>query len=101
MIHDWLTFLCQAGAGVQNIGTLVKNDPEEAPIGVMSVLGLAKHAAAPWMAQLAAFLREKAAGGAGEAKLAALLARPGRTALLVSERLSNCPPVGASAFIFF
>ena len=85
----------QASAGVQNLGTLVKNDPEEAPIGVVSVLGLAKHAAAPWLTQLSAFLREKVAGGPGEAPLRALLARPGRAALLVSERLSNCPPVRA------
>ncbi|GLC61591.1 hypothetical protein PLESTB_001773800 [Pleodorina starrii] len=75
------------------VGTVVKSSEEDDPFALLTAFNTARGPAAssPWLAQLRDYLAARCPDAATKTKLEQALAGPG-TALLVSERLINCPP---------
>lgn len=71
------------------VGSVIKCGDEEEPIGVSTVLSLARHGGLKPLCELRAFLA--AAAGEHRRRLEAAWDAPG-TGLVVNERLVNCPP---------
>lgn len=87
--------LCDAIIAQPSVGTVLKNDTDkDDPLGVLTCLGLAQHSAKPYMQDCLKFLKDKTKqhDKAALAKLEAALKAPDKLGLVVSERLSNCPP---------
>jgi protein BCP1 len=74
------------------VGTVIKCGEDDDPIGVATVLGLHAHRRLQPLVELKAFLLEHAPDAAAAAALEAAWGARG-AALLLSERLMNCPPV--------
>lgn len=73
------------------VGTVIKCGEDDDAIGVVAVLNLATHAHLACLGEIKAFLMERSPDDACRARLEAAWAAAG-TALVVSERLLNCPP---------
>jgi protein BCP1 len=72
-------------------GTVIKCGEGEEAVGLAAVLPLQAHAGLECLAQLRTFLLRHCPGAGDRAELERAWAAPG-TALLLSERLLNCPP---------
>lgn len=70
---------------------MVKTSEEDDPIAVMTVLSTRQHAGQECMKEIRAFLVSKCDGADSKAKVAAAWDAKD-TALLLNERLINCPP---------
>lgn len=75
----------------KRVGTVLKTGSDGDPVGVVSVMNLQRHADVSFLKELRSHLKRRCQDQDTVHVLDGLFTRPG-VALLISERLINCPP---------